>query len=90
MLAGAHESFIKTFFISEIDFACLELTCNMWVFFQWCSRHSIDDHEFLCLTLSALSGVPLIVFRIDHTLLMTEIIFRQCPKEDYREYDLYF
>ena len=29
MLAGARESFIKTFFISEIDFACLELTCNV-------------------------------------------------------------
>ena len=35
MLAGARESFIKTFFISEIDFACLELTCNVG-FFQWC------------------------------------------------------
>ena len=34
MLAGARESFIKTFFISEIDFACLELTCNVG-FFQW-------------------------------------------------------
>ena len=36
MLAGARESFIKTFFISEIDFACLELTCNVG-FFQWWS-----------------------------------------------------
>ena len=32
MLAGAREGFIKTFFISEIDFACLELTCNVGFF----------------------------------------------------------
>ena len=48
MLAGARESFIKTFFISEIDFACLELTCNVG-FFQWWFDHA--EQNGLCVQL---------------------------------------